>query len=157
HYEVLNLDYLATTGEIKVAYMKAAALLNPALYNLNLPQPDDLLPQIDAAYEKVSVAFSVLVNFTRRIQYDDLLFEREEITRDLPAEKSPAPVVVQIQEEDIEKDKAKQKSKERRQHQRFELALPVRVTGYHQANGKWLEMTKSSDVSVSGAKITLSM
>src|SRR5690242_15518997 len=68
HYEALGVDYLATTGEIKVAYMKHMALLHPTLYDLDLPQPEELLPRIDAAFEKVSTAFSVLVNFTRRAE-----------------------------------------------------------------------------------------
>src|SRR5687768_3328089 len=68
HYEVLGLDALATTGEVKLAYMRASALLNPSHYNLELPQPEELLPKIDSAFDKVSQAFAVLVNFKRRAE-----------------------------------------------------------------------------------------
>ncbi len=155
HYETLGLDYVATTGEIKLAYMKRVAMLNPALYNLNLPQPEDLLADIDAAFEKVSTAFSVLVNFKRRAEYDDLLFEREEISSDLPARKNSQPAVVK--ELETEAEPSGEDFVERRRHQRFELKLPVRVTGYHQTRGKCQEIAQSYDVSICGALLKLTM
>jgi curved DNA-binding protein CbpA len=156
HYEALGVDYLATTGEIKVAYMKHMALLHPTLYDLNLPQPEELLPRIDAAFEKVSTAFSVLVNFTRRAEYDDLLFERDELSSDLPADISSEPDVIQVKEvEPEDEERCKAVYGERRRHQRFDLKLPVRVSGFHRTNGKWLEITQSSDVSASGALLKL--
>lgn len=135
HYEVLGVDALATTGEIKLAYTRASALLNPSYYNLDLPQPETLLPRIDVAFEKVAAAFSLLVSFNRRAEYDDSLFERAEVSE-------PKPVT---------------KASENRRHQRFELALPVRVSGYDQGGGKWHEMTQSVDVSVSGVLLRLGM
>jgi curved DNA-binding protein CbpA len=142
HYDVLGVDALATTGEIKLAYTRASALLNPSYYDLELPQPEELLQRIDDAFEKVSMAFSVLVNFSRRAEYDDSLFDREEAPADDPGKKAS-----------IEKDNPLQ----HRRHQRFELSLPVRVSGYSQEGGKWQEMTQSVDVSVSGALLPLLM
>ncbi|MBI3650344.1 MAG: DnaJ domain-containing protein [Acidobacteria bacterium] len=142
HYEVLGVDPLSTTGEIKLAYTRASALLNPAYYDLNLPQPAEWLFAIDSAFEKVSTAFSVLVNFSRRAEYDDSLFEREETTTEEP--QTPT------------QDEAPEAVNHRR-HQRFELSLPVRVSGYSQGGGKWQEMTQSVDVSVSGTQLPLSM
>jgi len=155
HYEMLGVDYLASHGEIRLAYMKCTAMLNPALYNLNLPQPEGLLPEIDEAFEKISTAYSVLVNFTRREVYDDLLFEREEIASDLTP--APSPIVVHLNEVDETEANPVLEYVERRRYQRFELKLPVRVIGHHPANGRWQELTRSSDVSISGALVTLSM
>jgi curved DNA-binding protein CbpA len=140
HYEVLGLDALATTGEVKLAYMRESALLNPSYYKLNLPQPDHLLPRIDEAFDKVSQAFSVLVNFKRRSEYDDTLFQRGDA--DKPAK-------------EISSDELKKR--ERRRHQRFELSVPIRVSGYDRKGGKWNEMTHSIDASLTGAAMKLSI
>ncbi len=143
HYEVLGLDALATTGEVKLAYMRASALLNPSYYSLELPQPKELLPKIDNAFAKVSQAFAVLVNFNRRAEYDDSLFQR--------AESQPES---SIKENEVA---GEIKASERRRHQRFELSLPVRVSGYDRKGGKWHEMTQSVDASMTGTALTLSM
>jgi curved DNA-binding protein CbpA len=142
HYEVLGIDALATTGEVKLAYMRESALLNPSYYNLDLPQPQALLPNIDRAFAKVSAAFSVLVNFKRRAEYDDSLFQRAEAAADVSPGTEKA---------------AESKRSERRRHQRFELAVPVRVSGYDRKGGKWHEMTQSIDASLAGTAIKLSM
>jgi curved DNA-binding protein CbpA len=141
HYEVLGLDALATTGEVKLAYMRQSALLNPSYYNLELPQPEQLLPDIDKAFDKVSQAFSVLVNFKRRSDYDDSLFQRNDASSAMPAEKQSVET----------------RKRERRRHQRFELSVPMRVSGYDRKGGKWNEMTHSIDASLTGAAMKLSM
>jgi curved DNA-binding protein CbpA len=140
HYEVLGLDALATTGEVKLAYMRESALLNPSYYKLDLPQPEELLPKIDKAFDKVSQAFSVLVNFKRRTEYDDSLFQRADADKLAKEESS----------EELKK-------RERRRHQRFELSVPIRVSGYDRKGGKWNEMTHSIDASLAGAGMKLSM
>jgi hypothetical protein len=142
HYEVLGIDALATTGEVKLAYMRESALLNPSYYNLELPQPLALLPLIDKAFAKVSAAFSVLVNFKRRAEYDDSLFQRAETSAQVPTGAE---------------SEAESKRRERRRHQRFELIVPVRVSGYDRKGGKWHEMTQSIDASLAGTGIKLSM
>ena len=45
--------------------------------------------------------------------------------------------------------------KNRRQTARLPLYLPVRVTGYDRAGGKWQEITQSGDVSRSGVRLPL--
>jgi curved DNA-binding protein CbpA len=142
HYQVLGLDALATTGEVKLAYMRQSALLNPSYYNLELPQPEQLLPTIDKAFDKVSQAFSVLVNFKRRSEYDDSLFQRAEHSAD---------------DKTIEESSEELRKRERRRHQRFELSVPIRVSGYDRKGGKWNEMTHSIDASLAGAGMKLSM
>src|SRR5262244_188252 len=76
HYQVLDLDRLATTGEIKLAYLRAVALLNPSQLGINVDVPDTLLTRIDPSFERVSRAYSTLVNFARRIEYDTSLSSR---------------------------------------------------------------------------------
>src|SRR5215471_5576925 len=70
HYQVLDLDRLATTGEIKLAYLRSVALLNPSQLGINLEVPEEMLSRIDPAFDRVSRAYSTLVNFGRRIDYD---------------------------------------------------------------------------------------
>ena len=65
HYQVLGLDQLATGGEIRFAYLRAAALLNPAQFGLGVSIPDNALHHVDQAFEKVSRAFAMLVSFNR--------------------------------------------------------------------------------------------
>ncbi len=156
HYEVLDVDELATTGEIKIAYMRATALLNPAQYQLDLPQPEEYLPRIDHAFEKISQAFSVLVNFTRRVEYDDTLFHREEMAARLEAANQTLPSVNEIESRpDESQEREKQAENERRRHRRFELTLAVQVSGYDAQGKPWSEMSQSLDVSVSGARLRL--
>ncbi|HXG65134.1 MAG TPA: PilZ domain-containing protein [Blastocatellia bacterium] len=140
HYQVLDVDPLATTGEIRLAYMRAAAVLNPSYYGIDVPQAEEMLARVDQAFEKVSQAFSALVNFNKRVEYDNLLFRREGDA----AEAAPPPSAEE-----------KRDSGERRAHQRFELTVPARVTGHDRQNGRWQEMTKSVDVSRSGALLRL--
>jgi curved DNA-binding protein CbpA len=76
HYQILDLDRLATTGEIKLAYLRSVALLNPSQLGINLEVPETMLSRIDPAFERVSRAYSTLVNFARRIEYDTSLNSR---------------------------------------------------------------------------------
>ncbi len=156
HYDVLDVDELATTGEIKIAYMRATALLNPSQYHLDLPQPEEFLLRIDEAFEKVSQAFSVLVNFTRRVEYDDTLFHREELAVDVQEINPALPANNEFEPRFNEINEREQRAEnERRRHRRFELTLAVNVTGYDQNGKLWSEMTQSVDVSVSGARLCL--
>jgi hypothetical protein len=156
HYEVLDIDELATTGEIKIAYMRATALLNPGQFHLDLPQPEEFLPRIDQAFEKVSRAFSVLVNFSRRVEYDDSLFHREtqeveperfELASSLADEVEPRTGEMPESQNNVDN--------ERRRHRRFELTIAVQASGYDVSGKPWSEMTQSLDVSVSGTRLQL--
>src|SRR5689334_13853352 len=42
HYEVLGVDFLATTGEITAAYLKGVILLDPTACGLDSELPDEL-------------------------------------------------------------------------------------------------------------------
>jgi len=168
HYQVLEIDPLATSGEVKIAYLRATALLHPAYYNLELPQPDEMLPRIDNVFEKVSKAYSILVNFRRRVEYDDQLFGRGsvEATKNLVEVNMPEPNVlseklasgmkVAVKQETVRTELAPVVASEnRRRYERFKLAIPVRVTGRDRNRSEWNETTLTVDVSRGGALLRL--
>lgn len=168
HYQVLDLDPLATSGEVKIAYLRATALLHPAYYNLELPQPDEMLPRIDDVFENVSKAYSILVNFRRRVEYDDHLFGRGGVEASVDAtdmsQPSPQILVEKLatEAEAIPKQQkvtaelsASMAVENRRRHERFKLAIPVRITGRDRNRSEWNETTLTVDVSRGGALLRL--
>jgi curved DNA-binding protein CbpA len=160
HYQVLEVDNLATTNEIKLAYMRCVALLNPSYYGLNVPRTDEFLPRIDKVFESVSKAFSVLVNFSKRIDYDNNLFGRKDNAQKPEALKLPvngAELNEMIQEEMARRKKDPQMASvpNRRRHERFRLSIPVRVNGFSAQADEWQEMTQSIDVSRGGVLLRL--
>lgn len=173
HYQVLEIDPLATSGEVKIAYLRSTALLHPAYYNLELPQPDEMLPRIDSVFEKVSKAYSILVNFRRRVEYDDQLFGRGRIEPSLRSRdvKRPTPQMLVeklvtettpvVRQQTLEQQEVKidlspsAAAENRRRHERFKLAIPVRVTGRDRGQNEWHETTLTVDVSRGGALLRL--
>lgn len=160
HYQVLEVDNLATTNEIKLAYMRCVALLNPSYYGLNVPRTDEFLPRIDKAFDSVSKAFSVLVNFSKRVEYDNHLFGRKDSAAKPEALKLPvngAELNEMIQEEMARRKNAAPVAsiKNRRRHERFRLSIPARVNGFSAQADEWQEMTQSIDVSRGGVLLRL--
>jgi curved DNA-binding protein CbpA len=174
----LCLDRLAVTGEVKMAYLRAVALLHPSYFGAALTVPEGLVPRIDAAFEKVSRAFSVLVSFTRRVEYDEELSSggpgemRRTITGSLrPVDGSSSQPTQSTAEESFQQwaqsnaemelpvDDVKLSRSpigaERRRHERFRFAIPVRVTGYDRTTGEWHETTQSVDVSKVGVMLRM--
>jgi curved DNA-binding protein CbpA len=160
HYQVLEVDNLATTNEIKLAYMRCVALLNPSYYGLNVPRTDEFLPRIDRAFDSVSKAFSALVNFSKRVEYDNHLFGRKESAARQETLRLPvngAELNEMIQDEIARRKNAppSPKLKNRRRHERFRLSIPVRVNGFSAEADEWHEMTQSIDVSRGGVLLRL--
>ncbi len=175
HYQVLGLDSLATTGEIRLEYLRAAALLNPSQFGLNLSIPDASLLRVDQAFERISQAFAVLVNSNRRNQYDELL--SQDWTAARPVIKSgsalsdiladPPPVTApaehsalntndtQTQQRVFTKPDGGAAETDRRKCERFRLSIPVLVTGYEQGKGKWKEFTQTIDISKMGVLLKI--
>lgn len=160
HYQVLEVDNLATTNEVKLAYMRCIALLNPSYYGLNVPRIDGFLPRIDKAFDSVSKSFSVLVNFNKRIEYDNHLFGRKDSAAKPEAVKLPVNGVEL--NEMIQEEIARRKNtppaasmKNRRRHERFRLSIPARVNGFSVQADEWQEMTQSIDVSRGGVLLRL--
>ncbi len=160
HYQVLEVDNLATTNEIKLAYMRCVALLNPSYYGLNVPRTDVFLPRIDRAFDGVSKAFSVLVNFSKRIEYDNHIFGRKDSAAKPEVIRLPvngAELNEMIQDEMARRKKAPSdaSTKNRRRHERFLLSIPARVNGFSTGADEWQEMTQSIDVSRGGVMLRL--
>jgi len=169
HYQVLAVDRLAATGEIKMAYLRAVAFLHPSYFEISVALPTSLIPQIDQAFEKISRAFAVLVSFNRRIEYDNTLVKEmsaaadevysEQRTAEIPTEFG---VIVADEAADEADHKAAASPddppnwiKNRRKFERFKLTMPVKVTGYDSKFGRWHELTQTLDVSQTGARVRM--
>jgi hypothetical protein len=140
--------------------MRASALLNPSYYGLEIPRTDEILPRVDQAFEKVSKAFSVLVNFSKRIEYDNELFGRANGAK--VEEKSPSNghalrdmIEDEMARQKVEKVPEVEPVVNRRRHERFRLSIPVRVNGFSAEADEWQELTQSVDVSRGGVLLKL--
>lgn len=68
HYEMLGLEQTAAYEQIVQAYQDILAVLYPS-YKLRIGVDEKLLERMDAAFNKVSWAFSILANFKKRADY----------------------------------------------------------------------------------------
>lgn len=68
HYEMLGLEPAAAYERLLQAYQDALAILYPA-YHLRIGADEKLLEKMDAAFSKLSWAFSILANFKKRADY----------------------------------------------------------------------------------------
>lgn len=149
HYKVLGIDFLATSEETINACLKAMALLDPKKYGLNLELPETLGPRSRLASESVWAAFQTLMDFDKRIEYDGLLFGwADEDSRHAKRSQQRR----RFETGRTSKDDA---AANRRSRERFELAIPVAVTGFDQNDGDWHEAAQSIDMSRSGGRILL--
>jgi curved DNA-binding protein CbpA len=171
HYQVLGLDRLAASGEIKMGYLRSVAFLHPSYFEIAVAIPASLMPQIDEAFEKVSQAFAVLVSFNRRVEYDNTLIKEmgeaaDEVyselrTGDLPTEYGAIALEALQRESGTDQSAAtpeaqsEETGKNRRRSERFKLTIPVRITGYDSKFGRWHELTQTLDVSQLGAKVRM--
>lgn len=149
HYKVLGIDYLSTTGEITTAYLKAMILLDPASYGLAPELAIDLGSRVSLATERVSEAFRVLMDFDERLEYDARLFgwEKEDSKRRTSQQ--------QRSKVGTSSPASKPPRTNRRARERFELPMPVEVTGYDESASDWHEVVESIDLSRGGACILL--
>lgn len=148
HYKVLGIDYLATSEETINACLKAMALLDPKTYGLNLELPETLGPRSKLASERVGAAFQTLMDFDKRVEYDGLLFgwaDKDSSRAKRTPQRRRSAAAVSKNDDDAN----------RRVRERFELSLPVAVTGYDQNDGDWHEAVESIDMSRSGGRILL--
>jgi hypothetical protein len=148
HYKVLGIDYLSTTGEITTAYLKAMILLDPASYGLAPELAIDLGSRVSLATERVSEAFRILMDFDERLEYDARLFgwEKEDSKRTSPQQRSKL---------GTSSPASKPPRTNRRARERFQLPMPVEVTGYDESASDWHEVVESIDLSRGGACILL--
>jgi PilZ domain len=151
HYKILGIDYLATSDETITAYLKATLLLDPATYGLNLEPAEALGPRVALASERVLAAYQTLMDFDQRLEYDARLFgwENEVVSkRENPGHKRKISNVGGTNDE--------QGKANRRERERFELSIPVEVTGYTETSSDWHEAVQTLDLNRSGGRILLS-
>jgi len=149
HYKVLGIDYLSTTGEITTAFFKAMILINPETYGLETNLPEALEHRVGLASDRVSESFRVLMDFDERLEYDGRLYGWED------EDSKRTGLKEQRVKSKRKGTKNKQKASDRRARQRFELSLPVTVTGYDQDARDWHEAAQSVDLSRAGACLLL--
>jgi hypothetical protein len=68
HYEMFGLEQTATYEQVLQAFQEAVATLYPS-YKLRIGADEKLLEKMDAAFTKLSWAFSILANFKKRADY----------------------------------------------------------------------------------------
>jgi hypothetical protein len=181
HYHVLGVPRSASGKEITLAYRKAVTLLNPSYNGINLSIPDEIATRIDLAFSKVAQAYSVLVSVAKRLEYDGLVGPRpggsgapseEEEEGEAPAPSGRMITTREAEEVDLydsrqsafghlaEKeggfvDVIEQSQGDRRKFERYDLRLPVYVTGHERIAGEWHEIASTIDVSRTGVTLEL--
>jgi hypothetical protein len=181
HYQTLGVERAAKSDEVILAYQKSVTVLHPGYHKVRNAVPDEMLGRIDQAFKKVSDGFSVLIDSSKRAQYDEQRSPRAYGTLPLDGPKPKAPqrsrTAAQPGNEAIKKQPLKaetvdiniaqemrpvftraaiqQGTVERRRCERFKLTVPVLVAGYEQTGKKWQEVTKTIDVSRIGVGLRM--
>ena len=76
HYQVLDINRSATNEQISHAYRQALNVLHPSNKPSGFGAPNDLQRRIKRALKKISLAGSILLNFGKRVEYDNSLSRR---------------------------------------------------------------------------------
>ncbi|HJQ27578.1 MAG TPA: PilZ domain-containing protein [Blastocatellia bacterium] len=76
YYQLLGVERAAREDEIVQAYHDAISVLHPTYHKVRAAVPDEMLAQVDAAFDKLSQAFLVLTSPRRRAEYDASLPRR---------------------------------------------------------------------------------
>ncbi len=179
HYQTLGVERSATCDEVILAYQNSVAVLHPSYHKVRAAVPDEMLLRIDGAFKKVSQAFTILTDATKRTQYANSLSSRPNVTR--PIEKPKQEPRVRPRQSTADEPSATglpgaasvelkvspelrpafvrtsthDSCVERRRCERFKLSVPVLVAGYDCEGGKWQEVTKTIDVSRIGVALRM--
>ena len=180
HYQTLGLERSATSEDVILAYQNSVTVLHPSYHKVRAAVPDEMRVRVDHAFERVSQAFSVLTNSSKRAQYDEQRSPRTYATVPLDAPQAKAqerPGMAQPKNEASEKQPVRaeavdikiaqemqpvftkasvqQGTIERRRCERFKLTVPVLVAGYDHTGKKWQEVSKTIDVSRIGVAVRM--
>lgn len=167
YYQILGLDKAALPEKVKLAYSETVAVLKPSSNLITLSMPPEMTERIDAAFEKVGEAFSVLMNYGKRIEYNNSLSRKIAVPLpfDIPIGfgrqhvADPEPVAVidagSPLHEAFNEFANEVPEDNRRRCERFKLSIPVRLTGHDESNGKWAEMAQTLNVNRLGISIRL--
>jgi CheY-like chemotaxis protein len=165
HYDALDLPCSATSEEIRQAYQRAVNLLHPSFQppgDAGEPAVGSSLTReqilrIDKAFDRVSLAFSVLANVAKRADYDRFVVAKTG-TPHLPPNGGVKPVAQAppaAHKENNNRPPSEVAEDNRRRSQRFNLAVPAQVVGYDRKNGKWEEVGQTVNVSRTGVRIRM--
>ena len=165
HYDVLGLDPGATEAQVQRGYQRAVTVLNPLHFKANTDVPFEMQKRIDQAFQRVTIAFSVLGNYPKRREYDLALAaisaEKASIDNKARVENKEASnnQTGSPQKADLkstqEADDAEQAEDDLRKSERLQLTIPARVTGFDRNGGEWREESETLDVSRTGVRLPL--
>ena len=177
HYQTLGVERSATCDAIILAYQSSVAVLHPSYHKVRAAVSDEMLQRIDKAFKRVSQAFTILTDATKRTEYAGSLNSRPTPAR--PVEKpkqqprrssqssnepraikrtEAASIELNVSPElrpALTRSSTQEASAERRRCERFKLSVPALVAGYDCEGGKWQEVTKTIDVSRIGVALRL--
>ena len=173
YYDVLGVRQDAKRAEIQKAYQRLITVLNPLLHKTTASLSGHAQRRVDNAFQLVTVAHTILSNYSRRIEYDESigvkagLQEQQKLAHDsngdsqkvnsraLPKAQQRSSAAQAQRHESAQSPVGNDSVVNSRKSERLKLALPVQVSGYERASGEWSEMTRTLDVSRTGCKITL--
>ena len=177
HYQVLDLERSANCERVHDAYRHILSVVYPE-YGVSAVLPPDIHVRVDAAFKKVSLAFSVLASFANRRRYDPRVTAHPE---KLPESLVPVnsqngdasdaqPMkprsadcldsteikISHQQQAAVYSESARETSGEnRRRFERLRLSIPARVRGCDRKGGKWNEMAETVDVDRTGVTLKI--
>ena len=96
YYQALALERSATPEEVVQAYQATIKILHPPYYKVRAAISDDILERIDKSFSRVSQAFFVLTDHSRKVEYDRSLNRSGPVTPLplMPLPFAPSPVIV---------------------------------------------------------------
>ncbi len=181
YYQALAVERSATPEEVVRAYQETIKVLHPPYYKVRAAIADDILERIDKSFGRVSQAFFVLTDHSRKVEYDRSLNRSGPVTH-LPVTPLPVPAPVTTPSPETEATASHVGAEQeaisvrnsvagqpvyskpvedaasiinRRRCERFKLSMPILLVGHDRLNGRWQEVGKTIDVSKMGVGLTM--
>ena len=184
YYQALALERSATPEDVVRTYQETIKVLHPRYYKVRAAISDDILERIDKSFSRVSQAFFVLTDHSRKVEYDRSLNRSGPVT---PLPLMPLPLPVRAEEpgprpetQPVEPRAGAEQEAisvrnsvsgqpvyskpieegqiviNRRRCERFKLSMPILLIGHDRLSGRWQEVGKTIDVSKMGVKLSIS-
>lgn len=158
HYDVLGLDPGATEAQVQRGYQRAVTVLNPLLFKANTDVPFEMQKRIDQAFQRVTIAFSVLGNYPKRREYDLALAaasaEKASVdNKETSSNQTGGPQKANLTS--AQEAAAAEQEENLRKSERLKLTIPARITGFDHNGGEWREEAETLDVSRTGVRLPL--
>lgn len=179
HYDVLGVEIDSPNEDISISYNQAVDMLQPERVASAIKLPDNVILRVHRAVARLRHAFKVLSDEAKRLEYDEHLFAGSGVFAtpvSLPepeprivhlgasspaSKKSGSPVTADsfnpfdVRTERFGEFASIQDSDNRRRFERWKLSMPAYVTGNDRLAGEWHEITRTIDVSRTGALVRL--